>query len=53
MGREKDLVTNQMMKYKDWLNLHGSKQELGVNYFESYVPVATWMATSFLLIVAI
>ena len=42
-----------MTKYKAWLNLHGSKQDLGVNHFETYVPVTTWMAICFLLIVAI
>ena len=47
------MVTDQVTKYKSHLNLHGSKQELGVNYFETYTPVATWMAIYFLLIVAI
>ena len=51
--RKLDLVTDQVTKYKAHLNLHGGKQELGVNYFETYAPVATWMAIRFLLIVAI
>ena len=53
MCRKRDLVTNQVTKYKACLNLHGGKQELGVNYFETYAPVATWIAIRFLLIVAI
>ena len=32
------------MKYNAHLNLHGSKPELGVNYFETFAPVVTWMA---------
>ena len=51
--RKRDLVANQVNKYKAQLNLHGGKQELGVNYFETYLPAATWMAICFLLIVAI
>ena len=53
MFTERDLVTNKVTKYKALLNFHGSKQELGVKCFEIYVPVSTWMAISFLLIVAI
>ena len=53
MCRKRDLVTNQVTKYKACLNLHGGKQELGVNYFKTYVPVAIQMAIRFLLIVAI
>ena len=34
------------------LNLHGGKQELCINYFEIYPPVAAWMAIHFLLVVA-
>ena len=41
------------MKYKACLNLHGSKQELGVNNFEMFAPVVTWMAIHFLLVPAI
>ena len=53
VSRERDLVTKQVTKYEAWLNLHGGKQELGVNYFETYAQVATWMAICFSLIVAI
>ena len=53
MCRKRDLVSDQVNKYKACLNLHGIKQELGVNYFETYVPVTTWMAICLLLTVAI
>ena len=53
MHRKWDLVTDQVTKYKACLNLHGSKQELDVNYFMTYAPVSTLMAICFLLIVAI
>ena len=52
-AQKKDLVTDQVTKYNACLNFHGCKQELGVNCFETYAPVATWMAIRFLLIVAI
>ena len=53
LHRKRDLVTDQVTKYKAHLKLYGGKKELGVNYFEIYAPVATWMAFRFLLIVAI
>ena len=51
--RKRDLVTYRVTKYTVHLNLHGSNQALGVNYFETYAPVTAWMAICFLLIVAI
>ena len=44
MRKKQDLVTNQVTKYKACLKLHGGIQELGVNYYETYAPVITWMA---------
>ena len=48
-----DLVTDKVVKYKACLNLYGSKQELGANYFEIFAPVMTWMAIHFLLVLEI
>ncbi len=39
-----DFATNTITKYKVCLNLHGGKQEFGVNYYETYAPVITWFA---------
>ena len=44
---------DEVVKYKAHLNLYGSKQELGANYFETYTTVVTWMAIRFLVVLAI
>ncbi len=41
MRRKRDLTTNAITKHKARLNLHGGKQEFGVNYYETYI---TWFA---------
>ena len=41
MSRKRDLVIDQVTKYKACLNLHDGMKELGVNYFETYMPVTT------------
>lgn len=53
MKRKRDLVSNIITKYKARLNLHGGKQEYGVNFFETYAPVVTWTAIRLCLILAI
>ena len=50
MRCKQDLVTNEITKRKDCLNLHGGMQELGVNYFATYSPVVTWFAIRLLLV---
>ena len=53
MRRKRNLTTNEITKYKARLNLHGGKQEFGVNYFETYAPVISWFVTRLLIIFAI
>ncbi len=38
-----DLPTGKVTKHKARLNLHGGKQEFGTNYYETYVPIVTWL----------
>jgi hypothetical protein len=40
MRRKQDLTTNDVKSHKARLNLHGGKQIYGMNYVETYVPVA-------------
>jgi hypothetical protein len=37
-----DIKTQKVNKYKAHLNVHGGKQEYGINYFKTYAPVVTW-----------
>ncbi|EJK76133.1 hypothetical protein THAOC_02121 [Thalassiosira oceanica] len=52
MRRKRDLTTNEITKYKARLNVHGGMQTYGLNYFETYAPVVTWVAIRLLLIIA-
>ena len=53
MKRKRDIKTQKVYKHKARLNLHGGKQEYGVNYFETYAPVVTWFSIRLILILAI
>ena len=44
MRRKRDLSTNEVTKHKARLNIHGGKQQFGVNYYDTYAPVVTWFA---------
>ena len=53
MRRKRDLITNKILKYKARLNVHGGKQIYGLDYFETYSPVATWIVIRFIMILSI
>ena len=53
MRRKQNLVTNEIKGYKARLNLHGGKQTLGENYWETYAPVVTWFAIRLLIVVGL
>ncbi len=53
MWRKYDLTTNAITKYKARLNLHGGKQEFGVNYYETYASVITWFAIQLMIVFAL
>jgi Reverse transcriptase (RNA-dependent DNA polymerase) len=42
MRRKRDLCTGKINKWKARLNVDGSKQVKGVNFWETYAPVAQW-----------
>ena len=39
--RKKNILTNNVYKYKARLNLHGGQQKCGINFFEAYSPVVS------------
>ena len=53
MKRKRDLVTWKPSKHKARLNIHGGKQELGVNYFDTYSPVVGWLTVCFLFLLVL
>ena len=42
MRRKRRIDTQEIYKWKARLNLHGGKQTKGLNYWETYAPVAAW-----------
>ncbi len=42
MRRKRDISTRQVYKWKARINVHGGRQKHGVNYWETYAPVASW-----------
>ncbi len=53
MRRKRDITTNEIKKYKAGLNLHGGKQEYGMNYYETYAPIVTWFSICLLIVIGI
>jgi hypothetical protein len=48
-----DLTTEKVTKHKARLNLHGGKQEFGMNYYKIYAPVVTWFTIQLLIVFGI
>ena len=53
MRCKRRIATREVYKWKARLNLDGSKQVKGVNYQETYAPVAGWSTISIVLMKAI
>jgi hypothetical protein len=53
MRRKRNITSNEIKKYKACLNLHGRKQEYGMNYYETYAPVVTWFSIHLLIVIGI
>ena len=53
MKRKRNLITKQVYKWKARLNIHGGKQQYGVNYTETFSPVVNWITIRLILILSI
>jgi hypothetical protein len=50
MRRKRRIDTREVYKWKARLNIDGSKQTKGINYWETYAPVATWPSIRFIMV---
>jgi hypothetical protein len=53
MRRKRRIKTKEIYKWKARLNIHGGQQEYGVNYWETFAPVVTWISICLVLILSI
>ena len=53
MKRKRRIDTREVYKWKARLNIHGGQQEYGVNYWETYAPVAQWSSIRLFMTIAI
>ena len=53
MKRKRRVLTGEIYKYKARLNIDGSRQVKGVNYWDTYAPVAAWSTIRLILIMAL
>jgi Reverse transcriptase (RNA-dependent DNA polymerase) len=53
MRRKRRILDGSVYKWKARLNVDGGKQIRGVDYWETYAPVATWITIRIVLIMAI
>jgi Reverse transcriptase (RNA-dependent DNA polymerase) len=49
---KRDLTTGAVMKYKDRLNVDGSRQLKGIDFEETFAPVASWSSVRLILLLA-
>ena len=53
MKRKRKIATREVYKWKARLNVDGSKQEHGINFWDTFSPVASWAAIRLVLIAAL
>ena len=53
MRRKRRIETGEVYKWKARLNIHGGKQELGINYWDTYAPVIAWTTIRLYLVLAL
>lgn len=53
MKRKRRIETGEVYKWKARLNIDGSKQTKGINYWDTYAPVASWAIIQLLIIMII
>jgi Reverse transcriptase (RNA-dependent DNA polymerase) len=53
MKRKRRIETRKVYKHKARLNLGGHKQEYGVHYSETYLPVMRWTSIRLMLVLSI
>jgi Reverse transcriptase (RNA-dependent DNA polymerase) len=53
MRRKRDLVTGEVTKWKARLNVYVSKQQAGIDYQDTYAPVASWISVRLIMILAV
>ena len=53
MRRKRDIKTRAIKKYKARLNIDGSRMVRGIDYDETYAPVASWKTIRLLLTLAL
>jgi Reverse transcriptase (RNA-dependent DNA polymerase) len=53
MRRKRDIATRKVTKWKARLDLHGGKQQKGIDYWETYAPVASWASMRLIMYMAV
>ena len=53
MKRKRRIATGEIYKWKACLNVHGGKQEKGINFWETYSPVVSWFSIRIFLTLTI
>ena len=53
MRWKRKIKTQEVYKWKAWLNVHGGQQVHGVHYWDTYAPVVTWQTVRLFLILSL
>jgi uncharacterized membrane protein YfhO len=53
MKHKRCIMSRKVYKWKVRLNVHGGQQEYSINFWDTFVPVVTWMSIRLMLILSI
>jgi Reverse transcriptase (RNA-dependent DNA polymerase) len=53
LRRKRDITTGEVVKWKGRINVDGSKQQLGIDFEQTFAPVALWASTRLILSLAV
>jgi hypothetical protein len=53
MKRKRRIMSREVYKWKARLNVHSGQQEYGINFWNTFAPVVTWMSIRLVLILSI
>jgi Reverse transcriptase (RNA-dependent DNA polymerase) len=53
LRRKRDITTGQIVKWKGRINVNGSKQQPGIDFEQTFAPVASWASVRLIVLLAV
>jgi Reverse transcriptase (RNA-dependent DNA polymerase) len=53
LRRKRDITTGKIVIWKGWINIDDSKQQPGIDFTQTFAPVASWASIRLILLLAV